>query len=221
LQAKPLDKQQILNNGIEKEFSMTKKIRLHRRTLLRGAAGATLALPVLECMLNSHGTAFAAGEALPTRLVVFFFGNGVLRDNFRPGQIGANWELSETLEPLAAYKNYLNIITGYDVKVPNRNGHHNGTTGVLAGYDFSGVDKGNAVEDSRFDGPSIDQAVGFHRFNSPFQKKFKQGKVPQPSTSLTKAKMNRFRPISAPRTSTINYLRASLRQLLTRPKSRH
>jgi len=122
-------------------------------------------------MLNTHGTALAAGESLPARLVVFYFGNGVLRDEFQPTKTGADWQLSDAMQPLAEFKNYLNVVTGYDVKIPNRNGHHNGTIGALSGYDFDGEDKGNRVDDSRFKGPSIDQAVaevvgGQTRFSS-------------------------------------------------------
>ena len=33
--------------------------KLHRRTVLKGIGGAAVGLPVLECMLNGHGTAYA------------------------------------------------------------------------------------------------------------------------------------------------------------------
>ncbi len=49
---------------------------LSRRTLLRGAAGASLAIPCLEIMLNSSGTAYADGQALLKRFGFWFFGDG-------------------------------------------------------------------------------------------------------------------------------------------------
>ena len=86
---------------------MTKKY-LNRRLVLRGAlatgAAMALPLPILEGMLNSHGTAYAAGEALPKRFVIWFFGNGILPGRWNPTTTGSDWQLSDQLAPLAAVK---------------------------------------------------------------------------------------------------------------------
>src|SRR5690242_8158912 len=53
---------------------------ISRRTVLRGAlrgSAVCLGLPLLEAMLNSHGTALAAGTPLPVRYGTFFWGNGL------------------------------------------------------------------------------------------------------------------------------------------------
>ena len=58
---------------------------ISRRALLRGAIGGSvvgLGLPLLEPMLNSHGTALAAGAGLPKRYGLFFWGEG-LPPNYR------------------------------------------------------------------------------------------------------------------------------------------
>ena len=58
---------------------------ISRRAILRGALGGSivgLGLPLLEQMLNSHGTALAAGSALPKRYGLFFWGEG-LPPNYR------------------------------------------------------------------------------------------------------------------------------------------
>ena len=50
-----------------------------RRTALRGALGGsavTVALPFLDCMLNSSGTALASGAPLPVRFGTWFWGLG-------------------------------------------------------------------------------------------------------------------------------------------------
>ena len=50
-----------------------------RRALLRGLLGGgavTVALPFLDCFLNGHGTALAAGQALPVRFGTWFWGLG-------------------------------------------------------------------------------------------------------------------------------------------------
>ena len=74
------------------------RFSLSRRTMLRGAIGGTsvaLALPMLDAMLNSNGTALAAGGPLPRRLVTWFFGNGVaLNDVTNPGA-GLRWGPAE------------------------------------------------------------------------------------------------------------------------------
>ncbi|MCY1004655.1 hypothetical protein OV079_03535 [Nannocystis pusilla] len=68
---------------------------LARRTFLRGAAQAVIALPLLEAMLNDHGTALADETPLPTRFMTWFFGNGVLLPRFEPTATGVDWPLSE------------------------------------------------------------------------------------------------------------------------------
>ncbi len=132
--------------------------RLHRRALLQGT-GATLALPILECMLNSNGTAFAQGMALPKRYVTFYWGNGVLRSTFQPSVTGGSWQLAQSMQPLAAVKNYLNMVTGYDIKTGGSNGHHDGTAGILSGYRYTAGGASNSPSGSVFGGPSLDQVI--------------------------------------------------------------
>ena len=53
--------------------------RLSRRAMLRGTAGAgvvSIALPPLEAMLDSHGTAYAASP-FPQRFGVWYYGCGI------------------------------------------------------------------------------------------------------------------------------------------------
>jgi len=68
---------------------------IDRRAMLKGLLGGTLVgvgLPMLEAMLDSNGTAFADGDALPTRFGLWFFGNGVRLDSWTPTSTGANWQ---------------------------------------------------------------------------------------------------------------------------------
>lgn len=135
-----------------------KPFRLHRRTLLKGA-GAALALPTLECMLNGNGTAYAQGMALPKRYVTFYWGNGVLRSTFQPTTTGSTWQLSPSLQPLNPVKSYLNVVTGYDIKTGGTNGHHDGTAGILSGYRYTSGGSSTSPSGSRFGGPSLDQVI--------------------------------------------------------------
>lgn len=132
---------------------------ISRRTMLRGAvAGSSFAigLPILEAMLDRHGEAFAGGEPLPRRFVTWLVSNGVLLDRFEPSDVGANWSLSEQLEPFEDTKSYMNLCTGYANHGADEglvSGHLEGMT-VFTGYRLAyggfGYDAG---------GPSIDQLV--------------------------------------------------------------
>jgi hypothetical protein len=139
--------------------------QVNRRSFLRGMAfgvPVAIGLPIFDQMLNSNGTAFAQdGAALPRRFGVFFFGNGrgVDATRWNPGIAGADWPLSPQLEPLAAYKSSLNIISGMRVACCSGQGHHRGTIGILSGRNFIEQPAGNAPFRSTFAGPSIDQTI--------------------------------------------------------------
>lgn len=111
---------------------------ISRRTVLRGMLGGStfcLGLPILEQMLNSNGTAFAAGGALPLRYGMFFWSNGVpwsvshmgstdtisagishslasFPDLYTPTTQGKGWAMTEVLKPLAAHQANINVVTG-------------------------------------------------------------------------------------------------------------
>ncbi|HVY29099.1 MAG TPA: DUF1552 domain-containing protein [Polyangiaceae bacterium] len=138
---------------------------LKRRAFLRGiAAGVPVALglPILEHFLGGNGDAFADGTDLPKRFGVFFWGNGRGIDAKRwdPATVGATWDLSPQLEPLMAYKDYLNVVTGMKIKIDKSpQGHHRGSVGILSGRDFIVQPAGSAPYRSTFAGPSIDQTI--------------------------------------------------------------
>lgn len=130
---------------------------LSRRTLLRGMVGGSLVsvgLPALEAMLNDNGTALADGTDLPCRFVSFFWADGVLLDRFEPQQVGADWQLSEEMAPLANVKEYINVLTGLQNPSTVGKTHHEGMT-VFNGYNY--IDKGSL--DSDAGGPTLDQLI--------------------------------------------------------------
>lgn len=132
---------------------MTKK-HLDRRMFLRGALAAggiaTIPLPILEGMLNGHGTAYAAGEELPRRFVTWFFGNGVLPPLWIPSATGHTWDLSEQLAPLEDVKDYLTVVSGLENKFNSTAFHPVGSAASTTG---APVEDLSAVE------PSIDQLI--------------------------------------------------------------
>lgn len=133
--------------------------RISRRAVLRGlAAGSlvTVGLPLLEIMLNGNGTALADGAGLPSQFLTWFFGNGVRLARFEPKEAGANWQLSEELQPLANVKDYLTVCTGLQNRCAQQITHHEGMT-VFNGYSF--VDHKPDTLYSRAGGPTIDQVI--------------------------------------------------------------
>jgi hypothetical protein len=134
---------------------------LSRRTVLRGTLsglGVGIALPTLEAMLNSHGTAFAQEGAFPKRFGFYFFGDGVRLDRWTPTATGANYELTESLMPLANVKPYVSVISGTEVR-PSGQGHHTGQCAIATGAPYIQQDPGGAPYASTYALPSIDQVV--------------------------------------------------------------
>jgi hypothetical protein len=139
-------------------------VRLSRRSVLRGlAAGAvtSIALPPLEAMMNATGTAHADGSPFPDRFGVWFWGNGIRRDEWYPRGNGADWEPGRTLEPLAPVKQHVSVVTGYEVQTATHP-HHSGMAGILscAPYHQVGTTRDTIV--STFDKPSVDQVAAAH-----------------------------------------------------------
>jgi hypothetical protein len=133
---------------------------LNRRALLRGLAGGALvsvALPPLEAMLNAHGDALSGGAPLPVRFATFFFGNGVLWDQWIPSTQGPGWQPTPQLQPLfdAEVADHCSVLTGFENKLAFKITHHEGAAGMLSGYPFEFL----GGLQSKFGGPSIDQVI--------------------------------------------------------------
>lgn len=129
---------------------------LSRRTLLRGllrGSAVALALPPLEIFLGRKG-AYACGGAIPRRFGLFFWGNGNLPERWLPTGEGEAWELSEQLAPLASVKDFLTVVSGMSVKLPNTEPHGSGAAGILSASSLMSVG-----DDLTFSEPTIDQII--------------------------------------------------------------
>ena len=141
------------------------KLKLNRRTVLRGTIGGvavSVGLPPLEAMFNGNGTAYAQGAAvLPKRLGIFFWGNGVKLDRWVPTTTGAGWTPSPSLQPFAdaGVKDYVNVVTGMNIKSGNERGHHSGLTGIMSGAALTAQPHPNSNYVSTYTKPSIDQVA--------------------------------------------------------------
>ncbi|HVY26177.1 MAG TPA: DUF1552 domain-containing protein [Polyangiaceae bacterium] len=149
--------------------------RIHRRTVLRGSLSGslvTLALPLLECMGEGRGEAFA--QSLNPRVFgVFFWGGGLphtaLNDSLSkdldvytpPGAAGVTpLRMSPLLAPLASSRDYLNVITGLNTsrhQVRDHVTHYSGQTIALTGDGCSGIDRSDLLY--TYSRPSIDRVV--------------------------------------------------------------
>lgn len=110
--------------------------RMGRRGVLRGllavGGAVTIPLPLFDLLLNESGTAFAAGAALPRCYATWFFGNGILPGKWVPTSTAADWTLSPQLQPLAAVKDQLTVITGLTHAFPDPP-HPNGSAASMTG----------------------------------------------------------------------------------------
>jgi hypothetical protein len=139
--------------------------------MLRGAGSAglvSIALPALEGMLDSHGTAYAAGPPLPTRFGVWYYGCGLTGrsaqmavDAFFPRTVGPNWDPPRLLQPLAPHKAYVTVVGGTQWSIAENTPHHVSRTSPVSGsYNLANVGNGGKMGPA-FDaaGPSIDRIV--------------------------------------------------------------
>src|SRR5438477_7640506 len=84
---------------------------LPRRTVLRGL-GATVALPSLEAMLPPFSLRSRAAVKPVHRFQAFYTPNGMAMPFWEVKGEGAAFELSPILEPLAAFKNQMLVLSG-------------------------------------------------------------------------------------------------------------
>ena len=81
---------------------------ISRRTFLRGAAGAAIALPFLNVM-QKRGR---AASTFPKRFLIWFQPDGTIHENWVPTGSGTNFTLSRILQPLAPYQSQLCVVDG-------------------------------------------------------------------------------------------------------------
>jgi hypothetical protein len=96
--------------------------------------GAAIALPMLDAMAPRVARAATTPAKAPQRMACLYFPNGVWQDAWIPKTTGANFELSELLQPLAPWQDSLNVYSGLD-KATSRtgDGHYAKTGNFLTG----------------------------------------------------------------------------------------
>lgn len=140
--------------------------RLDRRALLRGA-GAAVALPLLDAMLDGRGGVFAPRAAHaqsmppaappPQRLITLAFSAGVFIDQWTPSTDGTDYTLTAPLAPLAPHRADFTLVSGLENTAASAGGwdfresHSQGAATL-----FTGVPP---LSYSSVGGPSVDQVA--------------------------------------------------------------
>ena len=93
---------------------VTKK-HLPRRTFLRGALGAMVAMPFLDAMIP----ALSAQAKRPFRFGAVYIPNGIYPQMWHPDTTGSAFELKPIMSPLEPYRSHLVTISG--MKAPDGN----------------------------------------------------------------------------------------------------
>lgn len=137
---------------------------ISRRAFL-GGAGAAIALPFLESLWPRRA---GAAPTPPKRFLAYYVPCGiVMKDWTPPGMGGINWPMTPILQPIAALRSKVTIITGLSNRaaIPDGPGDHaSGTAAFLTArhpYKTDGVNIKNGI--------SVDQAAaGVLGAKSPF-----------------------------------------------------
>ncbi len=120
---------------------ITKK-HLDRRTFLRGAAGAAVALPFLDAMVPALS---AQANERPVRFGAIYVPNGIYPQMWHPDATGSDFEFKPIMAPLEPFRDYL--VTISQMKAPDGNPEQGGVhMGASAAW-LNGV------------GPLTDQAL--------------------------------------------------------------
>jgi hypothetical protein len=95
---------------------ITKK-HLNRRTILRGALGTAISLPLLDAMIPAATAQVrtAAGERL--RFGAIYMPNGIYPGLWHPEQVGKDFEFNTIMKPLEPYRDVLTTVSG--LKAPD------------------------------------------------------------------------------------------------------
>jgi hypothetical protein len=126
------------------------KLKLDRRTVLRGAGSIAIALPWLEIM--GHEKAAHAAGAPAKRFLSVYTPGGTVLDKFWPSD-KANPSSSSILAPLAAHKDKLLVLKGLNMDCAVGEQHQSGIIGLLTGSKQTGSPKDYSSY------PSIDQVL--------------------------------------------------------------
>jgi len=133
---------------------ITKKY-LSRRTLLRGV-GASMALPFLNAMVPAATVLSKTAAAPKPRLGFFYFPHGAIMEKWTPATAGRDFALSPILEPLAAFRNQLTVVSN----IGNKPGESRAVHALVPATWLSCVHPQEGLEPKM--SPTVDQIAAQH-----------------------------------------------------------
>lgn len=140
---------------------------LSRRMFLRGAAGITIAIPLLASLSSDRRAAAGPQPKPPKRFVTWFTSTGTVLADWRPSTTGTQWKASPILAPLdtPTLRPKLTILSGVRMAAAEKlqgNGHNKGMTSMLTGRPFTDVQQTMFGDVGWGGGISIDQELAKH-----------------------------------------------------------
>ena len=144
------------------------KMRKTRRAILRGmlqGGAVTVALPFLECFLDSSGKALADGRRLPVRFGTWFWGLGTQKQHSMPTKFGPDYDVRGELEPIREVKHLVNVLSNFATPTDGRPNfvHHSGAAMLRCGQ--APVDR-QLLPSETIDVTIADAVGGASRFRS-------------------------------------------------------
>ena len=135
---------------------------LARRTVLRGL-GTTLALPLLDAMVPALVAQAKTAAKAKRRLGIVYVPHGAVMKTWTPDTEARGFALPPALEPLAAYRRHLVVVTGLDhAPAAQLPGEPAGGHGRIGGAWLTGV-HAKPTEGADFQaGVSLDQIAAPH-----------------------------------------------------------
>jgi hypothetical protein len=128
---------------------------ISRRTVLRGI-GASVSLPLLDAMIPAS-TALAKTAAAPKpRLGFFYFPHGAIMEKWTPATVGRDFALSPILEPLAAFRNQLTVVSN----IGNKPGESRAVHALVPATWLSCVHPKESLQPEM--APTVDQIAAQH-----------------------------------------------------------
>ncbi len=103
-----------------------------RRTVLRGI-GAGLALPLLDGMVPAFAAIRNSAANPVRRFGVFYVPNGMAMKHWTPESEGLGFETTRLLNPIAAYRDQMTLLTGLNGVQSNAGVHASAATRFLTG----------------------------------------------------------------------------------------
>jgi hypothetical protein len=113
---------------------------IKRRSLLRGMLGGgavSVALPFLDCFLNTNGTALASGAPLPVRFGTWYWGLGLTPNNAVAERTSTvkGIEFLEQTAALKPHEDYINFYSQFNMPLDGQSNytHYSGWVAVRTG----------------------------------------------------------------------------------------